>query len=125
LHRNCQIRRISPDGKKAFCIDTINYTSIIGYVKQNAETKERFQIMLSLVLGGYQNSELYEKQTIDGLYVNVSAMIFCTAEQQHKLYCKEQPTANGLFIIAAHIETDIQNPIIHKIANYEYDIDHA
>jgi hypothetical protein len=92
---------------------------------QNTEAKERFQIILSLVLGGHLNGELYEKQTIDGLYVNVTAMIFSTAEQPHKLYCKEQITPNGLFIIAAHIETDIQNPIIHKIASYEYEIEHA
>ena len=86
---------------------------------------------MQLILEGHKNTDLYDKEDINGKCKDVTAMKFFKGQENDRIYCKEQKTKNGIFIIVtAEIFLRKKNdkvtkkeiPIIQKIANYEYEI---
>jgi len=132
LARLCEILKISADGKKAVCIDKENKEAILAYIYQSDRHLKKFRHIVALILEGHKNTELYDKEDIDNKAKGVTAMKFFKGQENDRIYCKEQRTLEGIYIIVtAEIypkkKTDKVSkkeiPIIHKIANYEYTIE--
>jgi hypothetical protein len=132
LARLCEILKMSADGKKAVCIDKENKKAILAYIYQSERHVKKFRHIVELILGGYKNTELYDKEDINEKAKNVTAMKFFKGQENDRIYCKEQRTADGLFIIvtAAIYPKKKTNkvskkeiPIIKKIATYDYQIE--
>jgi hypothetical protein len=80
---------------------------------------------------GHKNTDLYDKEDINEKCKDVTTMKFFKGQENDRLYCKEQRTAEGIFIIVTaelHLRkknTKLSNKeisIIEKIASYEYEI---
>ena len=131
MARLCEIIARTADGRKAICIDTQNKDSILTYVNQSERHLSKWQHIMQLILEGHRNSDLYDKEDINGKCKDVTAMKFFKGQENDRIYCKEQRTKDGLFIIVtAEIFLKKKNdkvtkkeiPIIQKIAKYEYEI---
>ena len=132
MGRLCQILFETADGKKAICIDKANKAQILAYINKSRRHKEKFLHIVELILGGHRNPELYDKEDINGKAKNVTAMKFFKGQENDRIYCKEQRTKSGVYIIvtAEVYERKKTNkvskkeiPIINKIASYEYQIE--
>ena len=131
MARLCEIIAKTADGRKAICIDTQNKDLILAYVNQSKRHLRKWQHIMQLILEGHKNTDLYDKEDINGKCKDVTAMKFFKGQENDRIYCKEQKTKNGIFIIVtAEIFLRKKNdkvtkkeiPIIQKIANYEYEI---
>lgn len=81
---------------------------------------------------GHKNTELYDKEEIDESCKNVTAMKFFKGQENDRIYCKEQRTNEGLYIIVtaeiylkkkSNKVTKKEIPTIKKVASYEYQIE--
>ena len=90
------------------------------------------QVERELILGGHKNTELYDKEDFNKACKDVTAMKFFKGQENDRIYCKEQSTAAGIFIIVtAEIYKRKKSgkiskkeiPIIEKVASYEYEIE--
>lgn len=88
--------------------------------------------IVELILHSHQNSEMYDKQEINDKCRGVTAMKFFLGKKNDRIYCKEQQTNEGLFIIVAAVVyegkktrkiSEKEIPIIEKIGQYEYEIE--
>jgi hypothetical protein len=131
LARFCEIFAKSADGNKAICIDLENKAEILAYITQSARHKKKWLHIVQLLLEGKKNTELYDKENINSKAGNITAMKFFKGQENDRLYCKEQRTPQGIYIIVGAIlllgkksnkVTKKEIPIINKIANYEYEI---
>ena len=132
LARFCSIIRRSADGKKAICIDKENERSILDFINQSPRYLKKWRFITSLVLEGHRNTELYDKEDINGKAKDVTAMKFFKGQENARLYCKEKSTKDGLFIVVA-VEVHERKKstavskkevtIIEKIAKYDYQIE--
>jgi hypothetical protein len=123
---------MSTDGKKAVCIDKANKKAILAYIYQSDRHRNKFRHIVELLLGGHKNTELYDKEDISGKAKHVTAMKFFKGQENDRIYCKEQKTADGLFMIVAAVIYEKKKtnkvskkeiPIIEKIATYDYEIE--
>ena len=87
---------------------------------------------MELILNGHLNTELYDKEEINEKCKGVTAMKFFKGQENDRIYCREQSTGEGLFIIVAAVVYERKNsqkvskkeiPIIEKIGQYEYEIE--
>jgi len=131
LARLCEIIARTADGKKAVCIDLQNKDLILAYVRQSDRHLKKWKHILQLLLEGHKNTELYDKEDINGKCKDVTAMKFFKGQENDRIYCKEQRTKDGIYIIVtaeiflkkkSNKVTKKELPIIQKIANYEYEI---
>lgn len=131
MARLCEILKMSADGKKAVCIDKENKREILAYIYQSDRHIKKFRHIVELLLGGHKITELYDKEDINGKAKNVTAMKFFKGQENDRIYCKEQRTPEGLFIIVTaeiylkkktNKVSKKEIPIIEKIAKYEYTI---
>jgi len=131
LARLCEIIAKTADGRKAICIDVQNKGSILSYVNQSKRHLRKWQHIMQLILEGHRNTDLYDKEEINDKCKGVTAMKFFKGQENDRIYCKEQKTENGVYIIVtAEIYPRKKNdkvskkeiPIIEKIASYEYEI---
>jgi hypothetical protein len=83
-------------------------------------------------MGGHINRQLYDKEEINEKCKGVTAMKFFKGQENDRLYCKEQSTHEGVFIIVAvniyekkksQKLTKKEIPILEKIGQYEYEIE--
>ena len=132
LARLCEIMVKSADGKKAICIDKKNKAEILGYINQSPRHLKKWGHIVQLLLDGHKNTDLYDKEEINDKCQGVTAMKFFKGQENDRIYCKEQKTKDGLFIIVtAEIylkkKTDKVSkkeiPIIEKVGQYEYKIE--
>ncbi len=132
MTRLCEILNISADGKKAVCIDKENKEAILAYIRQSNRHLKKFRHIVALILEGHKNTDLYDKEDIDDKSKDVTAMKFFKGQENDRIYCKEQRTPEGIYIIVtAEIYPKKKSdkvskkeiPIIHKIAKYEYTIE--
>ena len=114
------------------CIDKANKKAILAYIYQSDRHRKKFRYIVELLLGGFKNTELYDKEDINGKAKNVTAMKFFKGQENDRIYCKEQRTADGLFIIVTAVIYEKKKtnkvskkeiPIIEKIATYDYQIE--
>lgn len=131
MARFCEIIAKTADGRKAICIDIQNKDLILAYVNQSKRHLRKWQHIVQLILEGHRNTDLYDKEEINDKCKNVTAMKFFKGQENDRIYCKEQRTKNGIYIIVtAEIYLKKKNdnvskkeiPIIEKIAKYEYEI---
>ena len=131
MARLCEIIAKTADGRKAICIDVQNKGSILSYVNQSKRHLRKWQHIMQLILEGHRNTDLYDKEEINDKCKGVTAMKFFKGQENDRIYCKEQKTENGVYIIVtAEIYPRKKNdkvskkeiPIIEKIASYEYEI---
>jgi len=132
LKRQCNIVATSPDGRRSICIDKLNKTEILRYLGQDERHIKKWGHIVELLLGGHVNHQLYDKEVINEKCKNVTAIKFFKGQENDRIYCKEQTTTEGVFIIvAAYLYekkksqklTKKEIPIINKIAQYEYEIE--
>jgi hypothetical protein len=131
LVRTCKIMATSPDGKIAICIDKENMAQILAYIKQSDRHLRKWKYIVNLILNGHRNTELYDKEEVNKKCKGVTAMKFFKGQENDRIYCKEQRTKEGLFIVVtAEIyerkkTTKVSKkeiPIIEKVGSYEYEI---
>ena len=131
MARLCEIIAKAADGRKAICIDVQNKESILAYVTQSKRHLRKWQHIMQLILEGHKNTDLYDKEDINEKCKDVTAMKFFKGQENDRLYCKEQRTEEGIFIIVTaelHLRkksgklSSKEISIIEKIANYEYKI---
>jgi len=88
--------------------------------------------MVDMILQGYKNSDLYDKEDINGQCKDVTAMKFFKGQENDRIYCKEQRIGNGLYIIVtaelylkkkSDKVSKKEIPVIQKISKYEYKIE--
>lgn len=105
--------------------------AILSYVNQSSKHLTKFKQIVQLLLEGYRNTDLYDKEDINEKAKHVTAMKFFKRRENDRIYCLEQKT-EGLYIIVAvevYEKKKSQNvtkkeiPIINKIANYEYKVE--
>lgn len=130
MKRSCEILAQSVDGKRAIYIDKQNKSLILAYVNQSARHLKKFRHILEIILGGYKNTDLYDKENINENCRLITVMKFFKGQENDRIYCKEQ-RADGVYIIIA-IElyakkksrkiTKKEISILEKIAEYEYEI---
>jgi hypothetical protein len=115
----------------AVCVDKQKKEKILAYVYRPDNCLKIFKLIVELILGGYRNSDLYDKVEMVDKYKSVTAMRFVLGRSLKKVYCKEQKI-NGLSIIVlSEIQdnektqevTKQQISIIEKIASYDYQIE--
>jgi hypothetical protein len=132
LARKCEIFAQSPDGKRAVCIDKENKKEILAFVMQSPRYRKKWLHIVQLILEGHKNTELYDKEEINDKCKDVTAMKFFKGQENDRLYCKEQKTPEGIFIVVtAEIYPKKKSdkvskkeiPIIEKVARYEYKIE--
>lgn len=121
----------SADGRKAICIDLENKDTILAYIKRSERHLKKWKYIVELILQGHKNSELYDKEEINENCKGVTAMKFFKGQENDRIYCKEQKTKEGTYIIvtAEIYERKKSNkvskkeiPIIEKVGQYEYQI---
>ncbi len=124
----------SIDGKRAICVDIENKAAILEYIYRDKRHKKKWLHFANLFLNGYRNSDLYDKEDIDSKSKGVTAIKFFKGQENDRIYCKEQRTADGIYLIVTaelYEKKKSQSvdkkiiPIIHKIAKYEYEIETA
>ena len=132
LTRKCEILVKSADGKRAICIDQVNKQEILAYIRQSPRHLDKWTHIVDLIMGGHRNAQLYDKEDIDGKCKGVTAMKFFKGQENDRIYCKEQRTDGGLYIIVTaelylrkktNKVSKKEIPIIKKVATYEYEIE--
>lgn len=121
----------SADGKRIICVDVENSAQIMGYIGQSKRHKDKFKYIANIILEGYRNTEVYDKENINGKSKGVTAMKFFKNGDNDRLYCKEIKQGDKILIIVASelFEKKKTNKndkrivsIINKVAGYEYEI---
>jgi len=130
--RKAKIIYKSDDEKRVICIDESNYDTISKYIFQDERHIKKFRHIVTLILKGIRNTELYDKEEIDKKSKGVTAMKFFKGQENDRIYCKELRRANKTFIVVCaellkRKKTKKlnakQKALIHKVANYTYEIE--
>ena len=121
----------SKDGKRAIYIDKENKDTIVAYLNRDERHKKKFRFIADIILGGFRNPEVYDKEDINDQCKDVTAMKFFKGQENDRIYCKEMSTKDGHFIVVAAILyekkrsqklTKEQRTIIEKVGGYQYEI---
>jgi hypothetical protein len=132
LVRKCEIIIKSADGKKAICIDKEEKEQVLSYIRQSDRHLKKWNHIVDLILHGHKNTELYDKEDINGKCKGVTAMKFFKGQENDRIYCKEQRMGKELLIIVtarlylkkkSDKVSKKEIPVIQKIAMYEYEIE--
>src|SRR4051812_44222325 len=89
----------SPDGKKSICVDLDIKERLLAYIRQSNGHKKKWNHIVELLLGGHRNSQLYDKEDVNEKCEGVTVVKFFERSENDGLYCKEQLTSDGQFII--------------------------
>ena len=132
MKRKCKPLRKSIDGRREIYIDSENMSDILNYIKQDDTHKRKFNLILELILGGYRNSELYDKEDINRKCKNIYAMKFFKRGSNDRIYCKEFSSDSGVRVVicvelfekkkSQGVNKKLE-PIIDKISTYEYEFE--
>ena len=122
----------SYDGRRAIYIDEENCESIISYIKKNKSHEKKFNYIAEIILEGYRNCDLYDKEDINEHCKDVTAMKFFKGRENARIYCKEMTTPKGTRIVIAAVlhpgkksqkNSQVERNIINRVGGYEYEID--
>jgi hypothetical protein len=131
LKRNCKYLIGSKDGKRAIYLDEKNEEEIFAYLRRDKRHNKKFQFISDIILGGYRNTDVYDKEEINNKSKGVTAMKFFKGQDNDRIYCKEIHSAAGTFVVVAAIlyekkKTTRLNQeqinIIEKVGGYNYEI---
>lgn len=105
---------------------------IRAFISQSDRYRKKWLHIVELIMGGHKNRQLYDKEEINAKCKGVTAMKFFKGQENDRIYCREQSTSEGLFIIVTAIVYEGKKtqkvskkeiPIIEKIGQYEYEIE--
>lgn len=132
MKRKCKLIRKSKDGRREIYIDSDNMSTILNYIKQNDTHKKKFLQIVDLILGGYRNTELYDKEDINRKCKDIYAMKFFKGGSNDRIYCKEFSSDSGVRVVicvelfekkkSQGVNKKLE-PIIDKISTYEYEFE--
>lgn len=131
MKRKCEHMISSKDGKKAIFIDSENKEEILAYLHKDARHKKKFKYIVNIILNGFKNPEVYDKEDISKKCKDVTAMKFFKGQENDRIYCKEIKTEDGTYIIVTSILHERkkskglsvkEKSIINKVGGYEYEI---
>jgi hypothetical protein len=129
--RKCEHIVSTKDSKRAIYVDSANKSSIMEYLGRDKRHRRKFQYIADLILGGYKNTEVYDKEDINERCKNVTAMKFFKGQENDRIYCKEIHSSTGTFIVIASILHEKKKSkklsakeiaIIEKVGGYQYEI---
>jgi hypothetical protein len=119
----------SLDGKRRIAIDDANAKEIMAFLNEKNLTK-KFYLICETILQGLKNTDLYDKEDINGRCKQVTAMKF-KSKQNARLYCKEMKRDEKvLVVIVSELLEKKKNQknqqkeisLIEKVATYEYEL---
>jgi hypothetical protein len=122
----------SSDSKRAIYVDEQNAEGIHLYIQQDERHREKFRFITDIILGGHRNTEVYDKEKIDGKSKGVTAMKFFKGQENDRIYCREITKEDKTFVVIAselhkgkqkQKNTQKEKNIIHKVAGYEYELE--
>ena len=131
MKRNCIPLISSKNGKRAIYLDEENKDEIITYLMQDDRHRKKFKFISEIILENHKNSQVYDKEEINGKSKNVNAMKFFKGQDNDRIYCKEIHSNEGVFIVVAAILyrkkkttklNEQQINLIEKVAQFEYEI---
>lgn len=102
---------------------------VIAYVEQDARHKKKFLHIVSLILAGLTNRDLYDKEDIDASCKDVTAMKFFKGQENDRIYCKEIRRGDKTMIVImgalherkkANKNSKREKPIIRNVGSYTY-----
>lgn len=129
--RECEHIISTKDGKRAIYVDSVNKKEIIDYLYQDERHRKKFKYITEIILGGYRNTALYDKEDINGKSKDVTAMKFFKGQENDRIYCKEIFTRTGTYIVVTAILHRRKKSIglsakeialIEKVGGYQYEI---
>ena len=121
----------SLDNKRAIYIDSDNKADIIAYINRDKRHKKKFDHIVDIILGGYRNCNLYDKEDINSKCKDVTAMKFFKGQENDRIYCKEIKTNKGILVVVTAIlhERKKSNSLSQKeinlieaVGGYNYEI---
>jgi len=121
----------SKDEKRAIYIDSINKEEILKYIKKDNRHHKKFLHITEIILGGFKNTDLYDKEDINEKCKDVTAMKFFKGQENDRIYCKEIHSATGTHIVVTSILHERKKgnelsskeiAIIEKVGGYDYEI---
>jgi len=130
VKRKATIIQTAKDGKRKIAVDTINAKEIIQFLEER-KLKKKFALICQIILEGIKNTDLYDKENINGKCKQVTAIKF-KGNQNARIYCKEQKQKDKtLVIITSELLKSKKNQknqqkeisLIEKVANYDYEIE--
>lgn len=131
MKRKCNLLISSKNRKRAIFLDEENGKEILNYINRDDRHKKKFRFIAEIILEGYKNTEVYDKEEINNKCKGVTAMKFFKAQENDRIYCKEVHTPDGTFVVVAAIlyqkkKTQQLNKkqihIIEKVGSYQYEI---
>lgn len=133
MKRKAVIFKKSDDGRRCVAVDAENALEILTYVKQDPRHEKKFRHIVSLILEGHRNTELYDREEINDKAKGVTAMKLFNGQENDRIYCKEYTTEEGkLFVVvAAELREKKKSQknahkeisLIETVAGYEYELD--
>ncbi len=122
----------SNDKRRALFVDKENAEEIYQYINQDDRHKKKFQFIVTIILNGMRNTEVYDKESFDSKTRGITAMKFFKGQENDRIYCKEiRATDKTFIVIAAELMkrkktqklTRANKSIITRIAKYEYELE--
>jgi len=99
----CKLLIGAKDGKRAIYLDDENGAEIIAYFTRDARHIKKFKFISEIILGGFKNTSIYDKEDINDKCKDVTAMKFFKGQDNDRIYCKEVHSSKGTYIVVAAI----------------------
>ncbi len=112
-------------------MDEENREAILAYLNKDERHRKKFRFIADIILGGFRNTEVYDKESINCRCKDVTAMKFFKGQENDRIYCKEIHSSEGTFIVVAAILYENKKTtrlkqeqinLIEKVATFEYEI---
>jgi hypothetical protein len=129
LERTAIILRTSPDGKRCIAVDDEVFDEVIAYIGQDDRHKNKFKLIIEVILSRLKNRDLYDKEDIDANCKDVTAMKFFKGQENDRIYCKEIKRGDKTMIVimgALHerkkttANSKRETAIIRNVGSYTY-----
>lgn len=131
MKRKAKIIRKNANGTRLICVDVDNYDGILEYISRSPQIKKKFNYIVSIILEGLRNPDVYDKENINDKCKDVMAMKLFKGGTNDRIYCKEQTLDDKTFVVItselfekkkSQKNNQKTKNIIDKVANYEYEI---
>lgn len=131
MKRNATLLQRSANGRKAVYVDDDNYDSILEWMNEHPSHKNKFWMIVELVLNGRPTRDLYDTEEIDKTTEHVTAMKPFKGKKNPRIYCQQYTDREQKIyvIVAAELlpkkTTNGKNSkkeiaIIKRVASYNY-----
>jgi hypothetical protein len=112
-------------------LDEENREAILAYLNKDERHRKKFRFIADIILGGFRNTEVYDKESINSRCKDVTAMKFFKGQENDRIYCKEIHSSEGKFIVVAAILYENKKTtrlkqeqinLLEKVETFEYEI---